>query len=79
MLLSEDRLIEKLSRCLRYDARFVATSLGQDRPGDAGQLICERSSQNVMMQPFGCNHQSAPKTMLRPICWPKQDHAGLAD
>jgi hypothetical protein len=41
-----------ISRCLRYDARFVVASLGQDRPGDARQLIGERSCQNVVMWPF---------------------------
>jgi hypothetical protein len=52
-------------------------SLGQDRPGDVGQLIGERSCQNVVMQPFRRGRQPRPKAMLCPICWPEQNDAGV--
>ena len=38
-----------ISGCLRYNARFVLASLGQNGPGDARQFVGQRSCQNVVM------------------------------
>ena len=66
----------KLLRCLRYDARFVIAALGQDRPGDASQLVSERGCQNIMMQPLRRGRKPRSKAMSCPICRSEQDHPG---
>jgi hypothetical protein len=65
-----------ISGCrLRY-ARFIASLLCQDSPGDPRQFIGERNPQNSWVEALSGANEPAPEVVFRPVRRPSQNDPG---
>jgi hypothetical protein len=58
---------------------FIDAVLAQYTPGDAGQLVGQSRREHVVVQACRCGREPVPKTVLAPLGWPEQQHAGSLD
>src|SRR5918993_1219470 len=76
--LIQGRAIQSLahhSRC----SWFISAVLAQHAPGNPRQLVGQSRREHVVMQPRRSRREPVPETVLGPLGWPKQQHAGGLD
>ena len=54
--------------------RLISATVVQDAPGNAGELVGECRSDDVVMHAFGSRLQPPAEAVLGPVGWPQEDN-----